>query len=113
MSIENDAFGMTNQDVIRELGEQIRRARLSRNISQADLSTHANISRRAVQSLENGDGSSLETLVAVCRCLGKVPWLLAFEPTPTVNPMLVIKMKEKAAAQVRQRASSAKTRGGL
>lgn len=95
---------------MRALGEQVRRARLSRNTSQADLSIHANISRRAVQSLENGEGSSLETLVAVCRCLGKVPWLLALEPTPVINPMQVIKMKEKAAAQVRQRASAAKKR---
>lgn len=109
MSIANDAYGMTNEDVIRELGEQVRRARLSRNITQADLSTNANISRRALQTLENGEGSSLDTLVAVCRCLGKVPWLLAFEPTPTINPMRVIRMKEKAAAQVRQRATTVKT----
>lgn len=98
-------IGKTNQEIASDLGEQIKNARLQLNRTQADVALQANISRRSVQALEAGEGSSLETFIAVCRCIGKTDWIYAFAPTPTVNPMLVLQMKTRADKMIRKRAT--------
>jgi DNA-binding XRE family transcriptional regulator len=98
------SLGKTNQEIASDLGKQIKNARLQLNRTQADVALQANISRRAVQALEAGDGSSLETFIAVCRCIGKTDWIYAFAPTATVNPMLVLQLKTRAEKMIRKRA---------
>lgn len=98
------SLGKTNQEIASDLGEQIKNARLQLNRTQADVALQANISRRAVQALEAGEGSSLATFIAVCRCIGKTGWIYAFAPTPTVNPMLVLQLKRRAEKMIRKRA---------
>lgn len=98
------SLGKTNQEIASDLGEQIKNARLQINRTQADVAMQANVSRRALQALEAGDGSSLETFIAVCRCIGKTDWIYTFAPTPTVNPMLVLQLKTRAEKMIRKRA---------
>ena len=101
----DSSLGKTNQEIASDLGKQIKNARLQFNRTQADVALQANISRRAVQALEAGDGSSLETFIAVCRCIGKTDWIYVFAPTPTVNPMLVLQLKTRAEKMIRKRAA--------
>ena len=98
------SLGKMNQEIASDLGTQIKNARLQLNRTQADVALQANISRRAVQALEAGEGSSLATFIAVCRCIGKTDWIYAFAPTPTVNPMLVLQLKRRAEKMIRKRA---------
>ena len=53
------------------LGANLKQLRLSRNTDQRTLAEQAGVSTRALQSLENGEGSSLQTLVKVVRALGR------------------------------------------
>ena len=103
--IMESVLGKTNQEIASDLGEQIKNARLQLNRTQADIALQANISRRALQALEAGGGSSLETFIAVCRCIGKTDWIYTFAPTPAVNPMLMLQLKTRAEKMIRERAS--------
>jgi transcriptional regulator with XRE-family HTH domain len=94
------------------LGEQIRDARISSNLNQASLAALANISVGALSNLERGKGSSLKTIVAVVKALGRVDWLEALAPRVAVSPMQLLLAKQKAPKpRVRVRAGGNRTDG--
>jgi transcriptional regulator with XRE-family HTH domain len=86
------------------VGAQIRRVRISKNLDQAGLAELANVSIGAVSNLERGRGSSLRTLIAVLRALGRTDWLELLAPTISVSPMQLLLAKQKTPRQ-RVRAS--------
>ena len=94
----------TSNELEQLVGESLKRLRLSRNIGQRMLAERAGVSTRALQSLENGEGSSLGTLVLVLRALGREDWLKTIAPVATVNPMNAVRQ-----AGPRQRARTRAT----
>jgi len=86
------------------VGEQIRRVRLAQNLDQAGLAELADLSIGAVSNLERGKGSSLHTVIAVVRALGRTDWLESLAPAVTVSPMQLLRSKRKAPRR-RMRAS--------
>ena len=91
----------------RDLGEQIRRGRISLNLTQDDLATHANISVSAVRALEAGRGSSLRSFIRAIGALDRQEWLGQLWPDTTLSPVEI--MRDLNRAQPRQRASSARS----
>ncbi len=83
------------------LGEQVKKLRLSRNIDQTLLAERAGISRRALQNLEAGAGSSTASLLSVVRALDQEDWLMRLAPTATINPLNMVRARRE-----RQRATS-------
>jgi transcriptional regulator with XRE-family HTH domain len=84
------------------VGEQLRAARIARNLDQASLAALANISVGAVSSLEQGKGSSLKTLVSVVRALDRTDWLEALAPAVTVSPMQMLQAKHRVPGRRRR-----------
>lgn len=78
------------------LGDQIRRVRIASDLDQARLAELADVSIGAVSNLERGKGSSLRTLVAVLRALGRVDWLESLAPAVAVSPMQLLRAKQRA-----------------
>jgi transcriptional regulator with XRE-family HTH domain len=78
---------MTSAEMEASIGENLKRLRLLRNLEQKVLAEQPGVSLRALQRLENGEGSSLGTLVRVLRALGRQDWLKTIAPLATVNPM--------------------------
>lgn len=99
--------GATIDEWQRTVGDQVRSARLDRGMDQARLAELADLSIFAVSSLENGKGSSLNSLIAVVRALGLTDWLERLAPTPTVSPRLVFESQGRAT--VRRRAAPRRT----
>ncbi len=88
------------------VGEQVRAARVASNLDQARLAALANVSVGALSNLERGKGSSLKTLLAVVRALGRTEWLEALAPPVAVSPMQMLRAKKKSSRpRVRVRAS--------
>lgn len=87
------------------LGERLKALRLNQNLDQMTLAERAGISVGTLKNLENGSGSSLKTLVAVVRVLGREEWLSTIAPIATINPLNMPR-----AAQQRQRASRKTTK---
>ncbi len=61
----------TDETMLAEYGERLARARLERNLSQAQLATQAGLAKRTVERLEKGEpGTALWAFIRLCRALG-------------------------------------------
>lgn len=98
---------LTPEEMEAELGVKLRALRLNKNIDQQTLAERAGISVRALRNLENGQGSSVKTLVRVLRALGREGWLQTVAPVATINPLMLTRF-----AEPRQRASRPRTTRG-
>ncbi|MDA8038124.1 MAG: helix-turn-helix transcriptional regulator [Actinomycetota bacterium] len=78
------------------VGEQVRASRVARDLDQARLAALADVSVGALSNLERGKGSSLRTVVAVVRALGRTDWLEALAPPVTVSPMHMLHAKQRS-----------------
>jgi transcriptional regulator with XRE-family HTH domain len=78
-------------DLQADLGRRVRQLRLSRNVDQRTTAERAGISLRALGKLENGRGSTLETLLRTLKALDYVQGIETLAPTVTVNPLAMLK----------------------
>lgn len=82
-----------------ELGDSLKRMRLNKNLDQKTLAARAGVSVRALRGLENGEGSTLKTLISVVRALGRESWLQTVAPVASINPLhLTIHAAERLRA---------------
>lgn len=88
----------TTEEWEKVVGEQVRTARIANDLDQAALSALANVSIGALSNLERGRGSSLTTVVAVVRALGRTDWLESLAPTVTISPLQMLRSKQKSPA---------------
>ena len=81
------------QELQVELGLRIRQLRLSRNIDQRAVAEKAGVTRAALQNLEAGRGSSVQTLLRTLKALNYLEGIEMLAPQPTVNPLALLKTK--------------------
>lgn len=93
--------GWTDEAILDELGERLRRERLNRNLTRENLAERAGVSVKTIHNLETGGGPSLTTVIRVMRGLGLVERLDALVPKPSLSPMELLKLEGNR----RQRAS--------
>jgi len=86
----------TTEEWEKVVGEQIRSARIANDLDQAALSKLANVSIGALSNLERGRGSSLTTVVAVVRALGRTDWLETLAPQVSISPLQMLRGKKKS-----------------
>ncbi|WP_160074535.1 helix-turn-helix domain-containing protein [Pseudoclavibacter sp. 8L] len=78
------------------LGAQVRRARLIEDVDQASLAERANVSVGALANLEHGRGARVQTLIRVCRALGREDWLASLEPERARSPLALARAQERS-----------------
>lgn len=86
-----------------ELGMRLRQLRLSRNVDQRATAEKAGITRAALQNLEAGNGSSVQTLLRTLKALNYLEGIEALAPQPTVNPLALLKTKKAPRRASRRR----------
>jgi transcriptional regulator with XRE-family HTH domain len=92
------------------MGKQVRAARIAQDLDQSSLASMANVSIGALSNLERGKGSSLATLIAVVRALGRTDWLETLAPAVAVSPLQMLRSRQKApASRVRSRKATPPT----
>lgn len=74
-----------------ELGRRLRQMRLHRNIDQRTLAEKGGIALTALQNLEAGHGSSVQTLVRTLKALNYLEGIEMLAPEPTVNPLALLR----------------------
>jgi transcriptional regulator with XRE-family HTH domain len=85
-------FNENNVTILQgDLGHRIRKLRLARNLDQRTTAERAGISLRALGKLENGRGSTLETLLRTLRALDYVKGIEMLAPEPTINPLTMLR----------------------
>jgi transcriptional regulator with XRE-family HTH domain len=73
------------------LGHRLRELRLRRNLGQAEVAASAGVGRKAIYSLETGEGSTVETLLRVLKALGVTDPIAALAPAPQVSPLALLR----------------------
>ncbi|MGF6571592.1 transcriptional regulator with XRE-family HTH domain [Paraburkholderia sp. GAS333] len=91
----------TPDEIAADIGHSLRALRINKNLDQVTVAARAGISVRSLRNLENGDGSSLHTLILVLRVLGRESWFNTIAPVPSINPVMLTRK-----AVPRQRASN-------
>jgi len=94
--------GWTDEAVLVEVGERLRRERLDRNLTQAELEARSGVSEETIRNIENGHNSSIKTLIRLLRAMGLLGRIDSLVPEPGLSPIQVAKMRGK----VRRRATS-------
>ena len=95
---------MTDKAIAQELGEWIKKIRLSKpggGITQAALAKRAGVNRSTVVALEQGRGK-LETLIPVLRSLDALEFLNNLAPPSDISPLQLARRQ----GSKRKRASS-------
>ena len=104
---------LTNEAILLELGERLARARLERNLTQAELAQQAGVAKRTVERLESGAvAMQLTGFLRVCRVLGLLERFESLIPEAVPSPMAQLKMqgrkRQRAAGRKAASAAAAK-----
>ena len=100
-----DWCGMSDPAIIKELGTQLRRIRLQKNMSQQELALKSGLYRSTISEIENGRTASLLSFIQVLRGLEKLELFESLAEVVEASPLSLA----REAGLMRQRASSPKT----
>ncbi|HRN28667.1 MAG TPA: helix-turn-helix domain-containing protein [Terrimesophilobacter sp.] len=87
----------------KRLGDAMRQLRITAGFDQNELADRANVSRSTVQSLEQGSGTRLHTLLAVLRALDRLDVFDSLMPSAGPTPLEQLAMARRAPAPQRRR----------
>jgi len=96
---------MPDYAFLQHIGRFVHEKRIAANISQAQLSASAGISRSTLSLLERGETVTLSTLIQVLRALDQLHVLEAFNVEQVISPIELAKLEHKQ----RRRASKGGT----
>lgn len=92
------------EEILRQIGESIRKRRLAKNLPQKVLAERSGLSLTAVKHLERGEGATLGSFVQVCRILGTDGWISELMPREVISPIAYADALKKAKVKERRRA---------
>lgn len=98
---------LSDDAVLRELGERLAQHRIESDLTQANLAKQAGIGRATVERMEAGHSTQMSSFVRVLRVLGFLEEFLSLIPESGPGPMDLLKNRPKQ----RQRASSQRKPG--
>lgn len=78
---------MSNIQIEQELGNRLKERRIDLNLTQDDIASRSGLSRRTITAIENGEGSTLGTFIALLRALNALDALEDFLPDPGISPI--------------------------
>ena len=99
-----DVYSLTDRVLLVEMGQKIKRLRISEHLSQKQLSEQSGLSVFSISQIENGSNPSVLSLLMLLRALGCLEYLSAFWADEPINPIALIDY-EKTHPQ-RQRVGS-------
>lgn len=97
-----DYKSLSNDAILAEIGERLRRLRLNADISQEALAEATGLSRKTVQNAESGENCSLDTLVRMLRGLNALDQLDSFLPAPGLSPVQMARLHGKTRRRARK-----------
>ncbi len=86
---------LTNPEIEKELGERLKRRRLDLNFSQEEIAERTGLARRTITAIENGEGSTMSTLIALLRALNSLDCIEQILPDPGPSPLLLARLQEE------------------
>ncbi|MDH3977954.1 MAG: helix-turn-helix domain-containing protein [Gammaproteobacteria bacterium] len=86
---------LTDQAILNEWGTRLAKARLDRQLTQAQLAEQAGVSKRTVERIEAGTSAQLSSLIRVLRVLGLLTNLEQAIPDVGPRPIDLLERKGK------------------
>lgn len=96
---------LTDADIQHRLAEKIRILRLQQNYSQQELAERSGVSVSTIIRTENGQATTVDTLVRLLRQLGKLDVLISLLEDEPMSPTEYYRMKQAAEKPLRKRAA--------
>ena len=93
---------LTDQTVLKEIGNRLAKHRLMLNKTQSEFAEECGLGRRTIQYAEAGRSVQTDSLIRILRSLNLLDVLEALLPDLGIQPMDLIKLKNKE----RKRSSS-------
>lgn len=96
-----DFNALTDDQIVYELTQRVKRKRLNLNITQETLAKRAGVHIQTVKNFEAGKSTTMLTFIQLLRGFGELNALESFLPDPGISPIELLKLKGKE----RERAS--------
>lgn len=93
---------VTDNEIMREIGQRLSGYRLQKNLTQVDLATATGLNQKTVSHAEAGKDPRLSTLIRILRALGRIEALDAFLPKPGISPLMLAKMAGRERRRARK-----------
>lgn len=84
---------LSNQDILKTLGHNLRQRRLSQNLTQVELAAQGGIDPGVLRKIEAGKGYTISAFIGVLRALRLLDDLIAAIPEPPASPIEMAKLK--------------------
>lgn len=95
---------MSDEALLKELGQRLARLRLERNLTQAALAEQAGISKRTLERLESGAAATqLSLFLRVLRQLDLLERLELLIPEPQPSPLALLELRQSARRRASRR----------
>ncbi len=91
----------SDKNSLEEIGRRLARIRLNQNLTQEEICHAADISRRTLSRLENGNNVDVISFLGVLKALGLISHFIDLVPLEDVSPIQLVDTQDKS----RQRAS--------
>jgi transcriptional regulator with XRE-family HTH domain len=87
----DDLTFKSSDELQHQLGNQLQKLRISKNLDQITTAEKAGISEKALRNLEAGRGSTVETLLRVLKALHSLEGLQLLAPRPSISPLALLR----------------------
>ena len=91
---------LTDDTVLKEIGDRLTQRRLDRRLSQAQLAEQAGLSKRTVERMEAGESTQFLNLIRVLRVLDLLAALDSLLPPSGPRPLDLLQLKGKKRRRV-------------
>ena len=95
MELYNDPYFLSDPEIIRRIGEKIRRTRLNRNMTRDELQRQTGVHKKTIGDAEEGKNVTMMTLIAILRGLRMFDQLAPLLREEGISPLLVAKYQGK------------------
>lgn len=96
----NNWNAMSDDRILRQIGEFVKHHRMEQNKTQATLAEDAGISRSTLSLLERGDTVTVATLIRVLRVLDQLHIMDVFVVTRQQSPLALAKAERKKKQRI-------------
>ena len=100
------------QEYIRELGQKIKRYRVTKEISQQDLEDKTGVSKRSISRLEQGESIQVDNLFKILLALDLGENIELLVPDQTKRPSFFLEKADDRPKRVRKRTEKSEFKWG-
>ena len=104
-----DAYELTNDAIMRQIGLKLKELRIEKNMKQKELSDASGVSLFTISAVENGKTTSMLTIIQLLRALERLDYLDRFFQEQAISPIAYSKLLQNNKRRERVKTSAKET----